>query len=162
MHIFIDETGSFGGIGQFPSPSLVGALIVPSGRLASLERAYAKLRSGLPTDKGEVKGRLLDEDQVNSVVEMVREHSVIFEAVGIELGAHTDGGLRRYQQRQAEEMTSNLVDRHPGALRERFQGYRQEYESFPLNLVVQRRSSRRRKCSKITSDEKSKATSVVD
>ncbi len=29
MHIFMDEAGSFGGVGEFPSPSLVGALILP-------------------------------------------------------------------------------------------------------------------------------------
>jgi hypothetical protein len=59
MHIFIDETGSFGGVGSFPSPSLVGALIVPGTRLPSLEKKYGKLRKHLPLDaKGEVKGNL--------------------------------------------------------------------------------------------------------
>jgi hypothetical protein len=32
MHIFIDETGSFTGIGKSPSISLVGALIVITAR----------------------------------------------------------------------------------------------------------------------------------
>jgi hypothetical protein len=67
MHIFIDESGPFGGIGQFPSVSLIGALIVPDARLASLERQYKRLRPNLPKDeKGEVKGRLLNEQQVEA------------------------------------------------------------------------------------------------
>jgi hypothetical protein len=69
MHIFIDETGSFGGIGQFPSVSLIGALIIPDARLASLEKQYNKLRADFPKDdNGEVKGRLLNEAQVASAV----------------------------------------------------------------------------------------------
>ena len=43
MHIFIDETGTFTGIGQPLSISMIGALIVPDGRLRSLEREYEKI-----------------------------------------------------------------------------------------------------------------------
>ncbi|SHJ97062.1 hypothetical protein SAMN05444159_2048 [Bradyrhizobium lablabi] len=57
MHIFIDETGTFTGIGQPLSISMIGALIVPDARLRSLEREYGKLRKYLPTENGEVKGK---------------------------------------------------------------------------------------------------------
>src|ERR1035437_765700 len=69
MHIFIDETGSFSGVGNFPSVSLIGALIIPDANLPSLEKHYGKIRKRLPkADKGEVKGRTLDEQQVGRVV----------------------------------------------------------------------------------------------
>jgi|SRR5215467_4584806 len=78
MHIFIDETGSFTGIGKSPSISLVGALIVPDSRLASLEKKYRKLRKSFPKDdKGEVKGRLLNEQQIARVVPLLFEHSAL-------------------------------------------------------------------------------------
>jgi hypothetical protein len=84
MHIFIDETGSFGGIADFPSISMVGALIVPDSRLASLEKRYGRLRRGFPTDdKGEVKGRSLNEHQVADVVALLFDHSALFEAAAI-------------------------------------------------------------------------------
>ena len=56
MHIFIDETGTFTGIGQPNSISMIGALIVPDARLRSLEREYSKIRKYLPQESGEVKG----------------------------------------------------------------------------------------------------------
>lgn len=34
MHIFVDETGSFTGIGKLGSLSLAGALVVPDARSA--------------------------------------------------------------------------------------------------------------------------------
>jgi hypothetical protein len=45
---------------------MVGALIVPDCRIQSLEKDYTKIRPSLSQDKGEVKGRLLDEKQVAS------------------------------------------------------------------------------------------------
>jgi hypothetical protein len=57
MHIFIDETGTFTGIGQPLSISMIGALIVPDARKRSLEREYGKIRKYLPTENGEVKGK---------------------------------------------------------------------------------------------------------
>ena len=57
MHIFIDETGTFTGIGQPLSISMIGALIVPDGRLRSLEREYGKILKVSPdrTWRGEGK-----------------------------------------------------------------------------------------------------------
>ena len=78
-HIFIDESGPFGGIGQFPSVSLIGALTVPDTRLASLEKQYKRLRPNLPKDKkGEVKGHLLNEQQVDSVLSLLLADSALF------------------------------------------------------------------------------------
>jgi hypothetical protein len=42
VYIFIDETGTFTGIGKPLSISMIGALIVPDARKSSLEREYAK------------------------------------------------------------------------------------------------------------------------
>src|SRR5712691_11518092 len=110
MHIFIDESGPFGGIGQFPSVSLIGALIVPDGRLASLEKQYKKLRANLPKDeKGEVKGRLLNEQQVENAISILFADSALFEAAAIDMGLHTEEGLNAFQALQAEKMTANLT-----------------------------------------------------
>jgi hypothetical protein len=138
MHIFIDETGSFGGAGNFPSPSLVGALIVPSTRLPSLEKKYSKLRKRLPLDeKGEVKGRALNEKQVASVVDLLMEHSVLFESAGVELGAHTEQGLKEFQTRQAEKMTASLTDEHKETLKTQVHEARKRFEGFKYPLMVQ-------------------------
>jgi hypothetical protein len=98
MHIFVDETGSFTGIGQSPSISLVGALIIPDSLLDKLERKYAKLRKSFPKDeKGEVKGRLLNEQQIARVVSLLLQHSALFETASIDLGLHTEEGLKAFR-----------------------------------------------------------------
>jgi hypothetical protein len=138
MHIFIDETGSFGGAGSFPSPSLVGALIVPGSRLQSLEKKYGKLRKHLPLDaKGEVKGKSLSEKEVANVVDLLMEHSALFEAAGIELGAHTEAGLNDFQAKQAERMTASLTDEHKETLKAQVHEARKRFEGFKYPLMVQ-------------------------
>jgi hypothetical protein len=138
MHIFIDESGPFGGIGQFPSVSLIGALIVPDARLASLEKQYKRLRPNLPNDeKGEVKGRLLNEQQVDSAVSLLLADSALFEAAAIDLGTHTEDGLKAFQAQQAEKMTANLTDEHQEALKAQVWASRETFEEFKLPLMVQ-------------------------
>jgi hypothetical protein len=77
LHIFIDESGSFTGYHQ-RSLSAVGALAIPSGRLGFIQKKYAQMRNRLPMEKGEVKGRLLNEHQVSSVVTMLSRNNVLF------------------------------------------------------------------------------------
>jgi hypothetical protein len=138
MHIFIDETGSFAGIGKSPSISLVGALIVPDSRLASLEKKYRKLRKPFPKDdKGEVKGRLLNEQQIARVVSLLFEHSALLEGASIDLGLHTEEGLKAFQVQQAEKMTNGLTDQHKESLKVQVWEYRKRFEAFKLPLMVQ-------------------------
>jgi hypothetical protein len=118
MHIFIDETGSFSGVGQFPNPSLVGAFVIPDEALAKVKKAYAKVRRDFPVDdKGEVKGRLLSEAQVASVIPFLHQHSTLLFVVGIDLGAHSEAGLKAFQTKQAGGITVNLGPQHQQSLR---------------------------------------------
>jgi hypothetical protein len=138
MHIFIDESGPFGGIGQFPSVSLIGALIVPDACMAGLEKRYKKLRLNLPKDeKDEVKGRLLDELQVDNTVSLLLADSALFAAAAIDLGTHTEDGLKAFQAQQAEKMTANLTDGHKEELKAQVWASRKTFEGFKLPLMVQ-------------------------
>ncbi|MCK1412531.1 hypothetical protein IVB55_05740 [Bradyrhizobium sp. CW4] len=137
MHFFVDETGSFSGWERFPSISLLGALIVPDERLGKLEKAYKRLRSRLPQVNGEVKGRLLDEAQVKAVIEMLFHHSAIFEAIGIDLGTHSQATVVEYQRRVAKYITANLSSDLPQSIIDRAWTWRQQYEELSLPLVIQ-------------------------
>src|SRR5262249_1957634 len=132
MHIFIDESGPFGGIGRFPSVSVIGALIVPDRRLASLEKQYKKLRANLPKEKNEVKGRLLNEQQVENAVSLLFADSVLFEAVAIDMGIHTEEGLKAFQAEHAEKITANLTDEHQNTLKAQLRAARKTFEAFKL------------------------------
>ncbi|TYL95954.1 hypothetical protein FXB40_13665 [Bradyrhizobium rifense] len=137
MHIFIDETGTFTGIGQPLSISMIGALIVPDKRLRSLEKEYAKVRKSLPTQNGEVKGKKLLEKDIAKLLPILRHHDVIFEVAAIDLGLHTEEGIRKNQAGRAEGMTANLTEEHHQTLVDAIWKARRELESYSLQLNIQ-------------------------
>ncbi|MBR0703128.1 hypothetical protein JQ599_24720 [Bradyrhizobium diazoefficiens] len=137
MHIFIDETGTFTGIGQPLSISMIGALIVPDARKRSLEREYGKLRKYLPIEKGEVKGKRMSEQDIAKLIPILRHHDVIFEVAAIDLGLHTEDGIRRNQAARAEGMTNGLTDKHQKSLVDSVWKARRELENYSLQLNIQ-------------------------
>lgn len=107
MHIFLDESGSFTGF-HAGSISVVGALAIPDQKLDSLKKRYAKIRERLPLEKGEVKGRLLNEWQIDEVVTLLARNEVIFECTVIDLGMHTEQAVRDYKKQHGEMMLAKV------------------------------------------------------
>ena len=90
MHIYIDESGIFSNPNSKPNvASVVVALTVPSTYKVKLFREFSKLSEGLPTKDGEVKGRLLDEAQVASVVSLLAKYDCLVEINSIDIALHT-------------------------------------------------------------------------
>lgn len=138
MHIFIDESGTFAipEAGQ-TSPCLVGALIVPDHAIDQLFRKYERLRKHLPKEGAEVKGRQLDEGQIDAVVTWLRRNHCIFEAVVIEMGRETTSELAEHQLSQAEGLTINLTNEHHPELVSKVKELRSQFEAMALPLYVQ-------------------------
>lgn len=138
MHIFLDESGTFAlpAPGAF-SPNIVGTLVVPDFKLATLEQRYSRLRHGLPKDAGEVKGRLLNEVQVGQVVDLLRKNSGLFFAHVIEMGLEDEASIRAHQAGAAEGMTRHLTDRHFDSLKADVWTRRRQLEEMSLPLYVQ-------------------------
>lgn len=97
MHIYIDESGTFSGIGQTNRPSVVGALVIPNTVASLLFSSYNHLRKHLPKDRGEVKGRQLSETHIAAVIDFLRNFPVIFEATCIDVGLHTENGVELHR-----------------------------------------------------------------
>ena len=109
MHVFIDESGSFTGF-HAGSISVVGALAIPDEKLGPLKKKYAKIRARLPLEKGEVKGRLLNEKQFDEVVTLLARNEVLFEATAIDLGMHTEQEVLNYKKQHGEEMLAKVAN----------------------------------------------------
>lgn len=103
MLVFIDESGSFSGFGRTSQHSLaaVGALSIPHGQLVKLTRKYETLRRRFPLDRGEVKGRLLGEEDVAAVIDLLRRNSAILELTVADVRAHSEEGVRSYRDELA-------------------------------------------------------------
>ncbi|WP_186421323.1 DUF3800 domain-containing protein [Bosea sp. CS1GBMeth4] len=137
MLIFIDETGSIGEMGGPTSIFAVGALIVPESKWDKLRNAYLRMRKSLPQNKGEVKGRLLDEARVAQVAQLLRRHEALFECTVIDLGMHNAEIVAQHQARQAEGMTNTLTDAHHQTVVDAIAKARRQSEGFSLPLYVQ-------------------------
>jgi hypothetical protein len=109
MHVFIDESGSFSGF-HAGSISVVGALAIPEQKLGTLKKKYAKIRARLPLEKGEVKGRLLNEWQINEVVTLLARNEVLFESTAIDLGLHTEQAVLEYKKQHGEEILAKVAN----------------------------------------------------
>lgn len=137
MHVFIDESGTFSATSKPSSVSAVGALVIPDAKLPYFEKLFAKLRVTLPTQNGEVKGRLLTEAHVRSVVDLLLRVGSFFEVVIVDLGLHTQEQLDRHKQGQAEAVTAHLTDAHHPELVAEVWKLRQYLEAMPSQLYVQ-------------------------
>ena len=118
MHIFIDESGTFVLPSTANNVSLVGALVIPDRRLPYIEKRYSKIRSRLPKEKGEVKGRLMGESDIDLVVSMLAEQQVLFEACAIDLGTHSLEDLAWHKSQQEDGMTKNVTEDFSPELKE--------------------------------------------
>jgi hypothetical protein len=117
--------------------SVVGALVIPDVRLARVEKQYGALRADLPKDKGEVKGRLLQEADVQSVVSILARNDVILEVSAVDMGMHSGGAVAVHQSRQAELITASVTERHHPSLRAQMRDLRERLERMPPQLYVQ-------------------------
>lgn len=139
MHIFIDESGTFTGVGlEAPAVSTLGALILTSHNLPKLFKKYGRLRVTLPKNgKGEVKGSKLSETQVAMVVELLRKNGAIFCASMIDLAGHTAEDIARHRTRQSASLTTNLTEGHTQELRDGVTALQARMAGFSDQLYVQ-------------------------
>jgi hypothetical protein len=135
MQIFIDESGSFTGF-HTGSVGAVGALAIPDGKRAFIEKKYAKIRRRLPLSKGEVKGRLLNEKQAAEVVSLVARNAAIFEVTILDLGLHTAEGVTAYKSALLRGMHQR-APRFNDETRPKIEALLDQLAATPLNLFLQ-------------------------
>jgi hypothetical protein len=107
MHIFLDESGTFVGY-EKGSISAVGALAIPDGTLPRLRRKFARIRPSLLKEGDEVKGKFLEEHDLNRIVRLLAPREAIFEVTAIDLGLHTEAGILAFRHKLASETRAKL------------------------------------------------------
>jgi hypothetical protein len=111
MHVFVDESGSFSGFHD-KSISVVGALAIPDGKLEFLARKFEKIRARLPLQNGEVKGRLLNEDQIDEIAMLLARNETLFEVTAVDLGLQNEAEVTAYKEKHGKEMLAKVDDFH--------------------------------------------------
>ena len=109
---------------------------MPDVLIANIEKKYAKFRDRLPKENGEVKGRLLNEQQVDTVVTLLMRNEALFEITALDLGLHQENAVRDYQQRLGEQMLAKVTDFRED-VRSEVQAASEYILQAPLNLFLQ-------------------------
>jgi hypothetical protein len=135
MKVFIDESGTVSGY-HAVSIGAVGAVAIPDSKLAFIERKYERIRRHLPSLNGEVKGKLLSEQQVAEVVTLLARNEAIFEVTIIDLGMHTPSGVAAYKAALFNGMYERLP-RFNEETRPKVEAQLRELAATPLNLFLQ-------------------------
>lgn len=114
MHIFIDESGSFtipkGATA--PAVSCVGAVVMPSADADAIQADFAALAAPWADASGEVKGRSLNEQQIDAFLAFLVERKCLIAATAIDLGLHRVAEVAAHRDAQSRKLTANLTDKH--------------------------------------------------
>ena len=99
---------------------------------------YAKLRETLPKNKKyEVKGNLLNENQVASVCNLLRKNGCIFEVAGLDMAMESSGDIEKHREGQAGAMTRHLTPEHTHELRANIEDLKNTLAGIAPQLYVQ-------------------------
>lgn len=137
MKIYIDESGNFE-FKQFqrPSVSCVGALIIPDCHHLQIMQDYEKIRQDFPKDKGEVKGRLLNENQIARIIHFLGTNDVLYEVNVVDMNRETFEGLQNHQNLQAAAIVRG-IHTFPAHLHNKLRSLQQELLGFSPQQYVQ-------------------------
>lgn len=113
MYIFVDESGGF----QIPprpnQVSCVAALLVPESLILTLFRRFRRLTRSLRPGSLEVKGSQLSEHEMAQIIRTIRRFEVLLLVVAIDVGIHTNAGIARHKQEQAEKIRASSFELKP-------------------------------------------------
>ncbi len=110
MKIYIDESGTFKKSNDKDfSISCVGTLVIPDWSFPKLMKKYEKVRQSLPkNEKGEVKGKLLNEVQVARIIDLLVRNNTLFEACLIDMNVQDEAQLNEQIKILKSNHTSRL------------------------------------------------------
>ena len=113
MKIFIDESGAF-----IPSPdkpqgvSVVGALTIPTCKYEKVCKWFAEISDKWPRDKGEIKGRRLNERHIGQIIPFLKRCDVIYQAVAMDVNPITNDDATNHRMTQARMLPMTLTPTH--------------------------------------------------
>jgi len=137
MFIFIDEAGTFTTTTKAHSVSCVAALVVPESLSATLFRRFKKLTAPWLDGEREIKGRSLNETEIQAVLKLLRRFDVLLIAVCVDMGMHTEDGIEAHKKHQAGAFLRAIRPRMPDSLKRDFEDLAARMEGLSNQLYVQ-------------------------
>ena len=139
MKIFIDESGVFSkSENRSYSISCIGALVIANCYYPELTNKYLEIRPSLPKDnKGEVKGKMLNEQQVSGIIDLLWRNDAFFEAVLIDMNMQDDMFLQEQKNILRENHSNRLSKTAKNRYKEWLKMLNSRIDSMSPQLFVQ-------------------------
>jgi hypothetical protein len=138
MHIYLDESGSFV-VPELPRSSIsaMGALAIPACFQPAIWKRYRRMRVHLPTENGEVKGRLLNEGQISGVVNMLAATPAIFDITAMDTGMETRDAVQKHRDRHAEKLRQSVGPKHRPSMIAEMERIAHRLRETPLQRYIE-------------------------
>lgn len=127
MIVFIDESGVFTVPAKSGSHSVscVGAILIPHSCCDALSAAFEQISSLWPSENGEIKGRLLSEDQLIAAIDLLAAYKGLMKVTSIDMGLHSSSEISMHKSNQVKAIMDDIgPEHHPSLVAEvkRLQG----------------------------------------
>jgi hypothetical protein len=137
MYIFIDESGGFQSTARTSQVSCVAALVVPEPFARTLFRKFRRLSESWKAGQLEAKGSQLTEQNVADLLRLVRKFDVLLLVAAIDMGLHTEQGIKDHKEEQADKVVSGVPGTMPVHMRQRIERLGAAVRALPNQLYVQ-------------------------
>jgi hypothetical protein len=137
MYIFVDEAGGFQVPAGGSQVSCVAALIVPESVARTLIRRVRRRIAWWRADGREVKGSQLAEHEMAELIRVVRRFDVLLVGVAIDMGLHSDAGIRLHREQQCETIRKGITPTMRAELRDWIEVLARRLGALSNQLYVQ-------------------------
>lgn len=121
LNIFIDESGIFSNPNNNDNcVSCLGALIIPENLIDDISNDYIGLKKSWESSDKEIKGRQLNEEQADTLINMLSDYDIILKTCAIDMGLYTEKVISEHKNNQAKLIVKNLDENvhHPNLIEE--------------------------------------------
>jgi len=137
MNIYIDEAGIFVKPSQNKCAiSAVGALIIPESKEKIIFSKFEALKRKWGFNSTEIKGSQLNESQVNSVIQILKNYNVMFEIIAIDMNIQSEDSIITDKLDRAQKMVTCITDEFNEILIENLHKTKEEIESLSNQLYI--------------------------
>lgn len=138
MNVYIDESGIFANPNDSDAAlSCVAALVIPDLYQEPVLSEYAKLSKSWRGDLDELKGKNLNEQQIDAIGRLLRRYHCFVEIAFIDMAPHSDEDIARHKKDQAGKFVEALSPEHHDSFREDVYDVKERLEELSNPLYVQ-------------------------
>jgi len=115
----------------------MGALVIPDSVYDKVIEDFDALKRLWNGNENEIKGKDLGEVEVSSIIQLLNQYDVLFEATTIDMGLQNEERISRHKEAQAQAITAKLTPAHKPSLVKDLEAIQTKLRKLSNQLYVQ-------------------------